>query len=146
MYCEKCGRQLPDGMLVCPNCSATQSVAYTPPPAQQPYYQASGTINSIEDVPYNFRPLTAWAFFGYGLLFSIPLVGFIMLLVYSFGGTPRVCLQNYARSYFCGLIIGIVLGAILVFLGVLTMPFISDETYMWDDAGGIASLSIAQLF
>ena len=31
-----------------------------------------------------YRPLSPWAYFGYNLLFSIPILGFIMLIVFSF--------------------------------------------------------------
>ena len=33
------------------------------------------------------KPITMWGYFGYQLLFSIPLVGFILLIVFSTGGT-----------------------------------------------------------
>ena len=62
-----------------------------------------------------FRPLSAWAYFGYSLLFSIPLVGLILLIVFSFDD-DRIVRRNFARSYFCGLI----LVAVLVGLGILT--------------------------
>jgi hypothetical protein len=50
--------------------------------------------------PEKFRPLGAWAYFGYGLLFSIPILGFIMLIVYSFSDV-NINRRNYARSYWC---------------------------------------------
>ena len=52
---------------------------------------------------------------GDELLFSIPLVGFILLLVFSFGGTKNKNLKNFARSYFCFTIVVIVLS--IIFLG-----------------------------
>lgn len=54
-----------------------------------------------------------WGYFGYELLFSIPCVGFILLLIFSFGGTQNVNLKNFARSYFCLLIIAVVLFLVL---------------------------------
>ncbi|MBS6164075.1 MAG: hypothetical protein KH847_09410, partial [Clostridiales bacterium] len=42
-----------------------------------------------------------WGYFGYQLLFAIPLIGFILILVFSFGGTRNINLRNYARSTFC---------------------------------------------
>ena len=56
-----------------------------------------------------------WGFFGYELLFAIPLVGFILLLVFSFGGTKNKNLKNFARSYFSFTIVVIVLS--IIFLG-----------------------------
>ena len=51
--------------------------------------------------------MAPWGYLGYEILFAIPLVGFILLLVFSFGGTRNINLRNFARSYFCALIIGL---------------------------------------
>lgn len=53
------------------------------------------------NIPEEYRPISMWGYFGYELLFSIPCVGFILLLVFSFGATKNVNLKNFARSYFC---------------------------------------------
>ena len=60
----------------------------------------------------NDRPITAWGYVGYNLLFSIPLVGQILILVYSFGGTDNINLKNYARSYLCMLLISIIISVV----------------------------------
>lgn len=57
------------------------------------------------NIPFEYKPISMWGYFGYELLFSIPLVGFILLLVFSLGGTKNINLRNFARSYFCLFII-----------------------------------------
>lgn len=52
-------------------------------------------------VPAEYKPITAWGYFGYNILFAIPFVGFIFLLIYALGGNSNVNLRNYARSFFC---------------------------------------------
>ena len=69
--------------------------------------------NDYNNLPDEYRPISMWGYFGYEILFSIPIVGFIVLLVFSFGGTKNVNLRNFARSYFCFLIV-IVIFAIIV--------------------------------
>ena len=71
-------------------------------------------LNNAYSVPDEYRPISMWGYFGYELLFSIPCIGFILLCVFAFGGTNNINLKNFARSYFCFLIIGIVL--ILIFV------------------------------
>lgn len=61
------------------------------------------------NLPEEYRPISMWGYFGYQILFSIPCVGFIVLLVFAFGGTKNVNLKNFARSYFCFTIILVVL-------------------------------------
>ncbi len=55
--------------------------------------------NSQNNLPEEYKPLGMWAYFGYEILFSIPIVGFIFLLVFSFGATKNINLRNFARSY-----------------------------------------------
>ena len=68
------------------------------------------------NIPEEYKPISMWGYFGYELLFSIPCVGFILLLVFSFGGTKNVNLRNFARSYFCYMIIAAGITILLVTL------------------------------
>ena len=45
-----------------------------------------------------------WGYFGYQILFALPIIGFIALLVCAFGN-KNYNVRNFARSYFCVLII-----------------------------------------
>ena len=66
------------------------------------------------NIPFEYKPISMWGYFGYQILFSITIIGFILLLVFSFGGTQNKNLKNYARSYFCFMILAIILVAIIV--------------------------------
>lgn len=71
----------------------------------------------IRTLPEKYRPLGAWGYFGYTLLFSIPLVGFICLIVFACSGS-NVNRRSFARSYFCGFIlVAIVLVIAVIALG-----------------------------
>lgn len=71
----------------------------------------------LNNVPEEYRPISMWGYFGYELLFSIPCIGFILLLVFSFGGTKNMNLRNFARSYFCFMIVVFVICLIFVLAG-----------------------------
>lgn len=71
----------------------------------------------IENIPAEYKPISMWGYFGYEILFSIPIVGLIAALILSFGGTKNRNLKNYARAQFCILIIAIVIIALLVVTG-----------------------------
>lgn len=75
-------------------------------------------------IPEEYKPITMWGYFGYEILFSIPLIGFILLLVFAFGGTRNKNLKNFARSYFCFYI----LIAALIFLFAL---MVGSSRYYW---------------
>ena len=75
--------------------------------------------NIPDNIPEEYRPISMWGYFGYEILFSIPCIGLILLIVFAVGGTKNVNLRNFARSYFCFLIIVVVLFFILVATGVI---------------------------
>lgn len=86
-------------------------------PAQQMVQpQQIYNINSVitEDmIPAEYKPISMWGYLGYEILFSIPIIGFIVLIVFALGGTSNKNVKNFARSYFCFLIILVI--AIIVF-------------------------------
>lgn len=83
--------------------------------------------DNFNNIPEEYRPISMWGYFGYQLLFSIPCVGIILLLVFSFGGTKNQNLKNFARSYFCFLIVMVVVVGILISVGGLaTIGYMLD--------------------
>ncbi len=66
--------------------------------------------------PEQYRPLSPWGYFGYGILFTLPVIGLVFLIIYSFGD-GRINRRNYARSYFCALALGLILFGILLATG-----------------------------
>ena len=70
-------------------------------------------MNNIQ-IPKEYKPISAWGYFGYELLFGIPLIGFIFLLVFALGGTENVNLKNFSRSYFCAFLIGLIITVVIL--------------------------------
>ena len=74
--------------------------------------EENNTTNTHPNIPDEYKPISMWGYFGYELLFAIPCVGWICLIVFALGGTSNVNLKNFARSYFCFLILAVILGLI----------------------------------
>ena len=53
------------------------------------------------NIPNEYKPISAWGYFGYEILFAIPIIGFIILVIFALGGARNINLKNFARSYFC---------------------------------------------
>lgn len=68
----------------------------------------------IQQMPRKYRPLTAWGYFFYQILFSIPLIGLIFLLVFSFDSS-NIVRRSFARSYFCFLIVILIIISFILF-------------------------------
>ena len=110
MICPKCGTSNPEGLAFCANCGEplkAESNAFTTPPAQQ-----TPPEQRTVQIPEQYKPISAWGYIGYSILFSIPIVGFILILVFSFSGSGNINRRNFARSMLIGLIIGIVIAVI----------------------------------
>ena len=69
-------------------------------------------------IPNEYRPLSAWAYFGYNILFAIPLVGFIMLIVFAFDSS-NINRRNYARSFFCAYLVAIIMLIVVLILALV---------------------------
>ncbi len=78
-----------------------------------PYYQ-SGEVPP-EAIPPQYKPLSPWAYLGYQILFTIPVVGLIALIIFALNN-DNINRRNFARSYFCVLVIAIVIFVIILIL------------------------------
>ena len=139
MKCTHCGTELANDCTFCPECGTGVTVAQTvnataqateaqapvyeaPVAPAAPVYQEAYTFPPVhkelteEQLPEKFKPMGAWGYFGHSLLFSIPLVGLILLIVFAAGGTKNINKRNYARSYFCGLLIVAVIAIVALVL------------------------------
>jgi hypothetical protein len=68
------------------------------------------------NIPYEYRPLSPWAYLGYEILFAIPIVGFICLIVFACSN-DNINRRNFARSYFCVLLIAVIVAVCLAIFG-----------------------------
>ena len=75
-------------------------------------------MSNDQDRNYDYTPISMWGYFGYQILFAIPIVGLILAIVWSFGA-HNINLRNFARSRFCIMIILIIIVAILAATGVI---------------------------
>lgn len=112
--------------------SASQSEAAPTSPVEvnqnyQPVYTYPAPTNVV---PVNNAPneastklLGAWSYFGYSLLFSIPILGIIINLACCFSAI-NLNLKHYARSFWCWYIIIAVAAIIIVASGASILSFI----------------------
>ena len=76
-------------------------------------------MSDYNNVPESYKPISMWGYFGYEILFGIPLIGFIILLVFAFGGSGNVNVKNFARSKFCIVILALLLAVIIIAFAAL---------------------------
>lgn len=130
-FCTACGAKLPEQAPETTSFNPEPQPSYhTYEPAPQPTYHTptpygagaqyphqSPSVATPDMLPAQYRPLSAWAYFGLQLLFAIPVVGFVFLIVFSFS-SGNINRRNFARSYWCFLlVIAIVLLILMVVAG-----------------------------
>jgi len=78
-------------------------------------------------IPENYEPIGMWGYFGYQILFALPIIGWILCISFALMA-QNYNLRNFARSQFCVLIIYIVAFCLLAGFGVLQTIF---QSFGW---------------
>lgn len=108
-----------------PQSPFVQPIGSQPAMPQMPYGQPYGYVPFNENMlPEDYKPVTVWQYIGYSLLFSLPVIGIIMVLVTAFGSDKSISLRNYAKSYLVSLLIGLVLGFVMLFFVGMSAAFL----------------------
>ena len=125
MYCKKCGADNPEGAMFCRKCGyeiAFQKKAPArgePEPIRRqvrkpepgtlrtmstPSWSASAPMWGSAEIPETEddydedHPLSMWGYFGFSLLFGIPVIGWILAVVLSCGVSGNTHLTSFARG------------------------------------------------
>lgn len=120
MLCKNCNTQIEDNVRFCHACGADATADNQPvvSPVSIPEQPVRRQI-TVDDLPEHLRPLSPWSYFGLQILYTVPIIGFIFLIIFSFKKS-NINRRNFTRSYWCGLIIaGAILAIILIFMLLL---------------------------
>ena len=105
-----------------PNGNFNQSGNYNP--------NSNYTYKNDPSIPPYYRPLSPWAYFGYNILFAIPLIGLIFLIIFSFDNS-NINRKNYARSFFIVWLLVIIVIAIFAAIGFGTAGIMSTRSLFY---------------
>lgn len=85
---------------------------YAAPPVQPPVYTAPADPNAPLPPGSKYEPITTGGYIGIMLLMMLPLINFILLLVWACGGCRKVNKTNFARAMLVVMLAGLVLSGI----------------------------------
>ena len=78
-----------------------------------------------------FTPITPWGYVGYTILFAIPIIGIILLIVFSIS-SKNINRRNYARSFWCVFLIALILFILCVALSYFNIGNINETIEKWN--------------
>ena len=81
-----------------------------------------------EPIPKEYKPISAWGYAGYQVLYMIPVIGLIIWLIHAFSA-KNINLRNYARSYVCSFIVAII-AIIAVYAAIFAMMSALPPEYL----------------
>ena len=133
--CPRCGAMTTGTTRFCNNCGSplTAPVQQQPIPVAPTYSAYSQPQQVRYQQPYgaapaagyagftNSTPLTVGQYIGIFLLSAIPVIGFILLLVWAFSSSTNLNKKNYSRAVLILGIIGVVIAIVFSILGVGAM-------------------------
>ena len=74
------------------------------------------------------RLLSPWAYVGYGLLFTLPVIGWILAIVFALND-DNLNRRNFARGYWCMVLVVVILSIVGMVMGVSIMDGFSSYQY-----------------
>lgn len=146
MFCPNCGKNLPDNAKFCDDCGTSMSeninmdssasnnaasqTAYVQPeqmPRQESYQQNNYAPQYT--VAPEHKPLSIGDYIIMMILVAIPIVGFIMLLVWAISSNTNKNKKNYAIATLIMMAIGVV---VVILFGTVIAGLFSSMAYnMW---------------
>ena len=131
VFCSECGTK-----LMQESAPVTGDTQVIPQPIPQPVPQ-SAPVPAVEQpvtprIPPEYKPLSPWAYFGWSLLYSIPFVGFVLLIVMSFAPRNKNH-KNFTRAYWCGALVALIALVVMVLFAILVGGGIESLGYMIED-------------
>ncbi len=82
----------------------------------------------IRNLPYKYRPIGAWGYVGYSILYSIPVIGWLFLLVFAISG-GNIARRSFARSYFAKFLIVLIILVVVILVFGSTFKALFDQYY-----------------
>ncbi|MDO4815110.1 MAG: zinc ribbon domain-containing protein [Bacillota bacterium] len=136
MNCKNCGAPLAEGTKFCHSCGAEVAEEVVQPRYEaQPQCQPSIVVQpqyqrpfTEQDLPEQYRPLSAWAYWGLSILYMVPIVGFVFMIVFSFN-SGNIHRRNFTRSFWCWYIIIAVVCIISIAVGGGFLAAVAYDLY-----------------
>ena len=123
-FCKNCGRLARPGEPCCPKCSMPHA---EPPHETAP---AAPQYHPAED-PHDVPAMGYSSTLGTLIIFAIPVVGFIMMLVWSFSDAPDNARKRLARAYLTRTLIVAAVIAALLLLGAVGLAAVTHSMYYY---------------
>jgi hypothetical protein len=140
-YCSACGSAFEEDARFCSYCGVkadevtkdTVSPPSVPASPAEPPKPEPAARRETAAAPWD-RPITAWGYFGWFVLFGIPVIGWLFFLLAVCGAFGNRYLTSMARGYmlYTLLWVIVIITAVLV-LALITWGWFYRVPWQWSD-------------
>lgn len=142
-FCQYCGAGMEINSTFCQACGKAQAAQATQTAASTPVQQYNTTTPQYNPNAYNPNaqsnldaPLKVGDYIGMFLLMCVPIVRFIMILVWGFGSSSNTNKKNFARAVMILCVIMIAISIVLgILFGAVLMPIIQEYIDQYGSSG-----------
>jgi hypothetical protein len=110
-FCESCGKPVYRLDRTCANCGAPVTQF-----SQSSGSESRGRMNDDYSLSSSYDVLSSWGFAGSMIVMSLPIVGFIITIIWASGGATNLSRRNLARGYLILMGLGILFSIVLVLI------------------------------
>ena len=123
-FCKNCGRLARPGEPCCPKCGTPHAEPPHEAAHAAPQYHPAEDTHDVPAMGYSST-------LGTLIIFAIPVVGFIMMLVWSFSDAPDNARKRLARAYLTRTLIVAAVIAALLLLGAVGLAAVTHSMYYY---------------
>lgn len=119
MFCSNCGREVSEDARVCDNCG---ECILPPPDETEAFCTKDGQdvfCNEEHVINKQNKPLSMLGFLAMQIALLIPVVGFILMFIWSFGRNTNANRKAYARS----ILVWLLVFCVVILFVILTFMF-----------------------
>lgn len=119
--CPQCGKPLPANALFCGNCGTRLNGNPAPAPAPTP-------APAVPTAPVaDTTPLKTTDYLLMFLLMCVPVISFIIFMIWAFSGGTNVNRRNFSRAYLLYYLIAIGIGFLFgIFFGIFAAALVEE--------------------
>ncbi|MBQ7891091.1 MAG: hypothetical protein IJ359_02940 [Erysipelotrichaceae bacterium] len=118
--CKQCHVEVEDDVKFCTSCGGTEF-------ERKPLIPSKKIVDEQPEKNSKYAIVSTWEFLGAMLLMCIPVLGWILLLVWALGGCRKINKRNFARASVILIVIGLLVSFAIGLVAKVVVTKVMEE-------------------